>query len=146
LVDAEVFASQLTKLIIPLRAAATLAGVPATAHHDIGGADAILLPLVCDPGEPHRRRIWEAWATEGRCRRWSALVALGTRIRAWPAAELDTFEPYRSPRPLEHRIRPGKGDAFHAGYENYLADPEDPDYREEPEPVKTRRSARLLAR
>jgi hypothetical protein len=99
-----------------------------------------------DPGELHRRRVLDAFAAEGRCGRWSALAALGATIRAWPAGQLDTFAPYRSPRPLEHRIRPSAGgDALHARYENYVYDPEDgPEQAPEPQPVKRRRIRQLV--
>jgi hypothetical protein len=134
-----VTAVELDKLVPILQAAAQLAGVTATVHRDLGGADAISLPLVCDPGELHRRRVWEAWGAKGRCGRWSALVALGARIRA---AELDSFAAYRSPRPKEYRIKPGS-ETTH-GHQMYWFDPED-DPAQEPEPVTPRR-ARVLAR
>jgi hypothetical protein len=134
--DADILARQLTALIGPLFAAARLTGtVPETAGRDNGGKDAVLLPLVCDPGGAHRRRCWEAWEAKGRCGRWSALVALGVRLRGWPADHLDTFQPYRPARPLEERFEP----VALGVSERHMVDPEDPGYREEPDPVKPRR-------
>jgi hypothetical protein len=90
-----------------------------------------------DPRDLHRRRAWEAWqgGKGRRCGRWSALVALGVRIRA---AELDRFAPYRAPAPKEYRIRPGS-ETTH-GHQMCWFDPEDnPQQAAEPE-VKRRRA------
>jgi hypothetical protein len=66
------------------------------------------LALTVDPSSLHRRKVWECWeTTEGRCGRWSALAALGARLRA---ADLDGFEAYRRPKPMEvKQIRVGPG-------------------------------------
>ncbi|HYB34400.1 MAG TPA: hypothetical protein VEF72_00395 [Mycobacterium sp.] len=134
--DADILARQLTTLIGPLHAAARLTGtVPESAGRDGGGKDAVLLPLVCDPGELHRRRVWEAWEAKGRCGRWSALVAHGVRLRGWPADQLEAFGPYRPAKPLEERYEP----VALGISERHLVDPEDPSYQE-PEPVKPRRA------
>jgi hypothetical protein len=131
--DSQKFADELDKLAPVLHAVAQLAGAPATAHRDIGGVDSILLPLVCDPRDLHRRKIWEAFGSgkgDRRCGRWSALVALGATIRAWP--KLDEFTAYRQPAPLERRTRPAP---WPHSVTEYWVDPEDPDYEPlEPEP------------
>jgi hypothetical protein len=139
--NAAIFANKLDRVVPIVRAAASLANVPSSAHRDLGVADACLLPLVCDPGELHRRRVWEAFATKGRCGRWSALTALGATIRAWPATELDSFQPYSQPRPLERRVRPA-GDGFHSFEEFAYALEDTP--QQEPQPVKPRRAPSSL--
>jgi hypothetical protein len=129
--DAARHAAALDRLTPVLHAAAQLAGAPATARRDQGGKDAALLPLVCDPGTAHRRRVWEAWTAQGRTGRWGPLLALGVTIRALP--ELDGFQTYRTPAPMQTRtISTGRGMSTEATF-----DPEDPDYQE-PEPVKPR--------
>jgi hypothetical protein len=134
-----VFATTLDRLVPVLSAAAQLCGMPESVGRDGGGRDAILLPLVCDPGALHRRRVWEAFAAKGRCGRWSALVELGARIRA---AELDTFSVYRAPRPKQYRVVPGSTTTY--GATMHWFDPED---APEPEPApKPRRRVRQLAR
>ena len=94
--DAEKFAHQLTEMMTALAAAANLCGIPIATQEE-------LLALVCDPAGLHRRRVWEAWDSTGRAGRWAALVALGATIRAH---DLDAFEPYRQPRPMEVRQIP----------------------------------------
>jgi hypothetical protein len=137
--DAERFAHRLTRSMGTLHAAARLAGAPETAHRDIGGRDAILIPLCVNPTDLHRRRVWEAWAnTEGRCGRWSALHAAGVPIRALPADQLATFEPYRAPKPLrEDWIPIARGIS-----QSVIVDPEDTQ-PEQPEPAKRPRIREL---
>ena len=83
--------------------------------------------LTVDANGLHRRRVWEAFEeTGGRTGRWGALRALGARIRA---ADLDSYEPYRKPKPMEvKQIRHG------IGVRQILVDPED---APEPEPAMT---------
>ena len=89
---AEQLAHQLSEQSTGLAAAANLCGIPTAAQE-------ALIALTVDAAGLHRRRVWEAWNTTGtRTKRWGALVALGARIRA---ADLDGFEPYRQPMPME---------------------------------------------
>jgi hypothetical protein len=74
-----------------------------------------------------------------RCGHWSALLALGVTIRAWPADQLDSFEIYRTQMPLQRKIKPATGDPLFSN-QTYLADPEDNPQTPEPEPVKPRRA------
>jgi len=90
--DAAIHAVELDQQLTALRAAAVLAGLRA---HD----NDALLPLTCDTTGLHRRRVWEAWeTTTGRTGKWGALVAAGVTIRA---ADIDEYEHYRRPAPLE---------------------------------------------
>ena len=101
----------------------------------------MLLPLIIDASGCHRRQTWEAWRANGeRTGHWGALAGLGARIRA---AELDTFEPYREPRPLVRRQFPVGGPDSKGVYKAEITDPEDEDY-EPPEEEPRRR--RALAR
>jgi hypothetical protein len=130
--DSERYAHQLTGLAATLETAAQLAGVKVR-------DDGARLALTVDPGDAHRRRCWEAWGADGRCGRWSALAALGVTIRAWPTDQLNTFEPYREPAPLERRVKSTGPPGI---YEEYFVDPEDPDYqpreRVKPPPILAR--------
>jgi hypothetical protein len=110
--DAERHAHRLDQTLIALVAAAQLAGTrldnanPELGElwHDANLDEAAVLALAIDTTDPAlvRRDVWRAWqtATEGRCRRWSALHKLGVTIRA---AALDGFESYREPAPLQYR-------------------------------------------
>ena len=90
-----------------------------------------MLALIADPRDAHRRRVWEAFrVTGGRTGRWGALVKLGVTLRAWPADELDAFEPYREPKRLETKMFPVAGEPF-GTYQRVVIDPEDAD---EPQP------------
>jgi hypothetical protein len=101
--DAHRFAAEIDRLVVPLVAAGDLCGVRLPRRD----GDAVLLPMVCDPNDLHRRCVWEARGCNGsRCRHWSALVALGVTIRAWPADQLAEFQPYRQPKPLVSRQFP----------------------------------------
>ena len=122
--DAAVIAAELDVLLAALVNAANLAGISTT---DNSGArlTGSLIALATDPGASHRRRVFEAWVSKGRCGRWAALLSLGVKLRA---ATLDGFEAYREPRPLEVRQqRSGMGTR------QYTIDPEDQDYQ----PVST---------
>jgi len=81
-----------------------------------------VLPLACDPGNQHRRRVWEAWDANGRCGRWSALHARGIPIRALP--NLGDFELYRLPEPVQHVQQQIAGQP-RGIVKNVLVDPED---------------------
>jgi hypothetical protein len=121
--DAEKHAHHLTKLLPALAAAASLAGLPESAHRDIGGRDAVLVPLCVDVTRPHRRKVWEAWSTKHtRCGRWSALHAANVPIRALPSDQLDAFEPYRKAMPLQEQLVPISPMGT---YQNITVDPED---------------------
>src|SRR5262249_22528557 len=101
--------------------------------------DAVLIALSVNVTDQHRRRVWEAWESTGGCGRWSALHAAGLAIRALPADQLDAFEPYRSPKPLQEQLVPISPMGT---YENVVVDPEDPQLP--PELAKT--SFKQLAR
>ena len=74
-------------------------------------------PLVVDPADFHRRRVYEAWREEGnRTSRWGALVKLGARIRACP---LEEFVPCRQPKPMEFKQLRSR-----IGVRQVLVDPE----------------------
>lgn len=86
-----------------LLAAAALAGAGdavtfATASTDVATTE-YQIALAADPGNAHRRRVWEAWfTTGGRTGRWAALAALGVKIRA--ASDPTRFTPYKRPEEL----------------------------------------------
>jgi hypothetical protein len=91
--------------------------------------DVVLLPLCVDTTDQHRRVVWEAGDnTGGRCKRWSALHAKGVTIRALPADQVASFEPYRPPKPLQERWMPV---APLGTYETVVVDPEDPQQPQE---------------
>jgi len=103
--------------------------------------------LVIDTARLHRRRLWEAWTTHGeRCERWSGLAALGAKIRAWPAADLDSFEAYRTPKPLVCKQFPLGSPDSRGLYRVEVVDPEDEDYLPPVEEPPKRRPRRALAR
>jgi hypothetical protein len=128
--DAQRLAGNLDELVPVLWAVAELCGISTAAE------ETALLPLVCDPAALHRRRVWECWKRGGRCGHWSTLAGLGVRIRA---AELDTFEPYREPKPLIRKQFPVGGPDGKGIYKPVLLDPEDPDYTEPVEEPMRRR-------
>lgn len=104
---------QLTPLVLD---AASLAGLPT-------GPAEREIPLVCTPGDAHRRRVYEAWATTNtNTRKWGALYALGVSIEA--PEDLEDVKPYRQPKPMEMRM-------VHEGYgiRQFQVDPEDHDYQ-----------------
>ena len=118
--DAAVIAAELDALLAALVNATNLAGIP-TEDSSGGPLTGSLIGLCCDPGAAHRRRVFEAWESRGRCGKWAGLLALGVTLRA---ADLAAFEPYRSPRPLEVRqVRAGMG------VRQFTVDPEDQDYQ-----------------
>jgi hypothetical protein len=141
--DAATAAAELGRLLLPLKAAAVLAGI----CDDDADND---LPLCIDPGELHRREVWSAWETEqreakaertaanslpfttnqpaarSRTGRWGALIRLGATVRACPP---DSFAPYRRPARLEERTVTIDG-----RNQRITVDTEHPDY-EPPQPV-----------
>jgi hypothetical protein len=103
-------AGDLEEALLPLLAAAALAGAPddvafttaatdpATAEHQIA--------IATDPGKAHRRKTWGAWATNGgRCGRWAALHMLGVKLRA--ASDPARVTPYERPRQPVAVAKPG---------------------------------------
>lgn len=129
--DAAVYAAELDRLTPVLQAAAELCGIDTR-------DDTWLLPLVINTTGLHRRRVWEAWRVEGgRCGHWAALAGLGAQIRA---ADLDGFEPYRTPKPLIHKQFPIPGPNNRGIYRPEIIDPEDPDYTPPVEEPKRRRA------
>jgi hypothetical protein len=123
--DIETYAHKLTESLPALSAAAQLCGI-----RDVD-TDPVLLPLVCDPGQVHRRRVWEAWATDtGRCGRWAALHRANIPIHAYPADSLGSFESYRPARDIEHRLVPTGTVGV---YDEITVDPESASYTP-PEP------------
>ena len=110
--EAEMVAGKLDALTSILADAAILAGVNVN-------SEPAMIGLLTDPRTAHRRRVYEAWNSNGRCGKWSALVALGVDLRA---ANLDEHRPYREPRPLE--IQHIRGNI---GVRSVTIDPEDDD-------------------
>ena len=110
--EQELIAGKLDTLAPILADAALLAGT------NTNGKPA-LIGLLTDPKSAHRRRVYEAWDSNGRCGRWSALVALNVDLRA---ADLDEHTPYREPRPLEVQHIRGN-----IGVRSVTIDPEDDD-------------------
>ena len=71
-----------------------------------------LIALAMDTTDVDRRSIWEAWETvEGRCGRWAAVHKLGAPLAA---ADLDGFQPYRRPMPMEERWERVPGEIGHS--------------------------------
>ncbi|OMB88863.1 hypothetical protein A5741_01440 [Mycolicibacterium conceptionense] len=116
--------AQLDELSVLLQTAAMLTGIQNTETNQRAAAPelwrqaqtSMLIGLSCDPGELHRRRVWEAF-DQG----WAALIELGVELRA---ADLDTYEPYRKPKQMLQR-KQLRADGL---YEHVPVDPEDPDY------------------
>lgn len=134
--EAESWAGELTRLSQPLATAAALAGVPNLDKTEV------VLALLCQPTDQHRRQVWTAFTTrdpDRRCGRWSALTSLGVEIRALPADQLGALQPYREPKPIEVRQIPIADGITRA--EKF--DPEDKDYR--PPPIEPRHPRTTLA-
>ncbi|MEE1617310.1 hypothetical protein [Brachybacterium sp. J153] len=110
--EAELITGKLDTLATVLADAALLAGTNTN-------GDPALIGLLTDPKSAHRRRVWEAWNSNGRCGKWSALLALDVDLRA---ADLDEHRPYREPRPLEVQHIRGN-----FGVRSVTVDPEDDD-------------------
>ena len=110
--EQELIAGKLDALAPILADAALLAGT------NTNGKPA-MIGLLTDPKSAHRRRVWEAWNSNGRCGKWSALIALSVDLRA---ANLDEHTPYREPRPLETQHIRGA-----IGVRSVTIDPEDDD-------------------
>ncbi|MEB2527828.1 hypothetical protein [Kocuria rosea] len=121
--EAQQHAATLDQSLTVLTDAANLAGWA-------GATPDRVIPLATNPGDAHRRRVYEAWAkTDGTCRRWSTLLALGVEIVA--PADLDDMTAYRAPRPMEIK-------QMHNGYgiRQVEWDPEDPENLDQPQPAK----------
>ena len=100
------------------------------------------LPLVCDPGTLHRRRVWEAFNhVGGRTGKFGRLVSLGCTLRAH---NLDSFEKYRLPLPVKHEQRQVLG-ALRGVVQMVSTDPEDADYRSQVEPITPLRESGAFA-
>ena len=100
------------------------------------------LPLVCDPGTLHRRRVWLAFDhVGGRTSKWGRLISLGCTLRAH---DLDGFEKYRLPKPLIHENRQVLG-ALRGVVRAVTTDPEDDEYRSQVEPITTLRDSAAFA-
>lgn len=110
--EQELIAGKLDALTSILADAALLAGTNVK-------SEPALIGLLTDPKSAHRRRVYEAWNSNGRCGKWSALVALGVDLRA---ADLAEHRPYREPRPLEVQHIRGN-----IGVRSVQIDPEDDD-------------------
>ena len=110
--EQELIAGKLNTLSPILADAAILAGTNVN-------SEPAMIGLLTDPRSAHRRRVYEAWNSNGRCGRWSALVALNVDLRA---ADLDEHRPYREPRPLEVQHIRGN-----IGVRSVTIDPEDDD-------------------
>lgn len=142
-VIAEVEAAKLEKLLPALLAACQLCGVRidtaderlAQIWYDSPIDQAAVIGLTVDPGKAHRRRVWEAWETDGgRTGKWGALTSLtGVTIRA---ADLDDFTRYDRPRPLIHKQEQILGEP-RGTVRNVTIDPEDPGYIPPVEPDRT---------
>jgi hypothetical protein len=127
--------ARLDELVLPLCYSAELTGLRITAADEqlaelwwqADVADEAVIPLICDTGSLHRRKVWEAYeSTTGRTGRWGFLTSIGATIRA--PLSLDGFERYRRPKPIIHRQRQILGAPL--GYiENVAQDPEDANYR-----------------
>ncbi|MEX5259581.1 hypothetical protein [Kocuria sp. CPCC 205263] len=129
--DAQQHAATLDQSLTVLTDAANLAGWA-------GATPDRVIPLATNPGDAHRRRVYEAFSkTEGNCRRWSALLALGVEIVA--PTDLDDMRAYRAPRPMEIK-------QVHNGYgiRQVEWDPEDPENLVEADAPKNRRASRVV--
>ncbi|MDZ4178566.1 MAG: hypothetical protein U1E29_04955 [Coriobacteriia bacterium] len=124
--SAREYTAELDRLLPVLAYAAEMLPIP-TVKRMTSGEDSKpvdwLLTLACDPGDAHRRRVWEAWQTKDAGGRWGGLLALGVKLRAHP--DPSNFEIYERPIPIEvHQERGG------IGIRQYRVDPEDALYNE----------------
>jgi hypothetical protein len=129
---AESYANELTRLVPPLCAAATLA-----TRIDIHPSDQLaVLPLVADTSGHKRRAVWDAFdTTGGRCGHWGALHRANITIRA---ADLDTYQqPYRRPLPVQ-RVQEQIPGAPRGEIRWVEIDPEE----RHPEPIDPRRPSK----
>lgn len=117
--SSEVVANELSELLPVLCAAAHLVGCDGSIAGLGAEGDVLRLPLGCDPGKSHRRRVWEAWQASGRCGRWAALHKLGAQLRAH--SNPSRLQPYQEPKPFTARWVPGE----YGGYQQEVLDPED---------------------
>jgi hypothetical protein len=134
--DVESYAHRLDELVPALATAAALAGIPNT------DTEPVLLALVCHPGDKHRRRVWEAWTSQGTCGKWAALHRLGVTIRAYRADQVASFINYPEPKEIEHRLTPVPGQI--GVYTTTQHDPESADYTPPDEPNRAMIPGRRL--
>lgn len=129
--EAPALAAELDRLLPALVASARLCGM--------SGHDALLpLPLTVSTEGHHRRVVWTAWDSDGRCGRWSAIVASGVQLRA--ARDPQSVQDYRRPKPFIERIETRDGTDWVV-----WDDPEDEGYVE-PEPPFVYRPGTLVMR
>lgn len=129
--DQPALAAELDRLLPALVASARLCGM--------SGHDALLpLPLTVNTEGHHRRVVWTAWDSDGRCGRWSAIVAAGVQLRA--ARDPQAVQDYRRPKPFIERIETRDGTDWVV-----WDDPEDEGYVE-PEPPFVYRPGTLVMR
>ena len=113
--DGPILAAELDECLSVLVSAGRLAGMPA-----VDDEAEIEIPLSVDVGKIHKRELWTAWhTTTGRCRRWSALLAVGAEIQAHKRPR--KLQPFTQPRPLQQFWQPGE----FGGYTPVIRDPED---------------------
>ena len=124
--DAETAAAELDAVLAALVNAANLAGI-ATTDRSGGFLTGSLIALATDPGASHRRRVFEAWASKGRCGRWAALLSAGATLKA---ATLAGFEPCADPAPITIRQVPTNLGAGVHGVRQVPVDPEDAAFAE----------------
>lgn len=79
-----------------------------------------LISLTIDWSKAHRRRVWEAWDTNGRAGRWAAILKTGATIEAKPIDKIQRFADLAA---FETRQQPGT-----IGIRQVEHDPEDDDY------------------
>ena len=112
---ASLAATELDRVVPQLQAAASLLGIVTARVEE-------QLALTCQPGNLHRRRVWEAWENnDGRTGRWGKLASLGVTIGA---ADPDNHASYHQPRPMETRQERTTNEGF-GGVRMVQYDPED---------------------
>lgn len=81
--------AELDSVLFALASAADLAGV-----RGLSGNTSAYLGLVMHPSAEgqERKRLWEAWGSNGRCGRWSALLGTGEKLKAIQAP--NEYTPY----------------------------------------------------
>ncbi|NOQ56876.1 hypothetical protein [Mycolicibacterium fortuitum] len=128
--DSANLAAELDRLLLPLIAAATNAGVRHPGAHDgVPGSRApktraLALGLAVDAsGVENYRHAWDAVDAVGRTGAWGELLRVGAKIRA---VDLADFQPARIPKPKVQRKRLREDQT----YEFVELDPEDPSYVE----------------
>ena len=108
-------AAQLEQNLVVLAHAATLAGTPASTTQE-------LIALTTNWSQAHRRRVYDAWDTQGRTGRWAALIHAGATIEA--PTTLSAVPTFQDLAPVEKKQVQGN-----VGYRIVEFDPEDEDYK-----------------